>query len=167
MSYLQTDLTLMSACWASEVVFVFKITTSCAITFRLEVLLALVWWNKLKYTYFVLFWLALGDDWHQDCVGWLQQWNYCCAIALDGLACAEFTGIRRTQGRIEFNLASGRNPMQIGALASISSLQLNLHSPERMSESQIMHHLLFTMFYLWVVVYFLIYSWGLKLDGWF
>ena len=57
----------------------------------------------------------------------LQQWNYCCVIALDGLACAEFTGIQRTQGRIEFNQKE--------------CLSLSWSPPSD------------TMFYLWVVVY--------------
>ena len=42
MSYLWTDLTLMSACWASEVVFLFKITTLCAITLDFKFHLPLV-----------------------------------------------------------------------------------------------------------------------------
>ena len=59
------------------------------------------WLNKLKYTYFVLFLLVIGKLTPRLC--WLlQQWNYCCAIALDGLACAEFKEFN--EHKVELNL---------------------------------------------------------------
>ena len=102
------------------------------------------WWNKLKYTYFVFLgwcWVKLAPR-----LCWLLQWwNYCCVIALDGLACAELKEFN--EHKVELNLTL---PM-VKSNADSCTLQYLLFpakvwSPERLSESQLItifsHHVL-------------------------
>ena len=107
------------------------------------------WWNKLKYTYFVFLGWCCMKLTPRLC--WLLQWwNYYCAIALDGLACAEFKEF--DEHKVELNLTW---PMvksnAVRCTCNISTLQLKFdHQKACLSLSWSPSS--DTMFYLWVVV---------------
>ena len=103
------------------------------------------WWNKLKYTYFVFLswhWVKLTPR-----LCWLLQWwNYCCAVALDGLAWAEFD-----EHKVELNLTwamvksnADRCTCNISILQLMFNHQTGCLSLSWSPSSD-------TMFYLWVV----------------
>ena len=106
-------------------------------------------WNKLKYTYFVFLswhWVKLTPR-----LCWLLQWwNYCCAIALDGLACAEFKEF--DEHKVELNLTWPMVKSNADrCTCNISALQLKFdHQKGCLSLSWSPSS--DTMFYLWVVV---------------
>ena len=107
------------------------------------------WWNKLKYTYFVL----LGWCWVKLTLRlcWLLQWwNYCCAIALDGLACAEFKEF--DEHKVELNLTCTVVKSNADrCTCNISTLKLKFnHQKGCLSVSWSPSS--DTMFYLWVGV---------------
>ena len=108
-------------------------------------------WNKLKYTYFVFFLLVMGKLTPRLC--WLLQWwNYCCVIALDRLACAEFKEFKEfNEHKVELNLTW---PMVKSTAewctCNISAFQLKFNHQKgclSLSWSPSSD----TMFYLWVV----------------
>ena len=106
------------------------------------------WWNKLKYTYFLFLcwcWVKLTPR-----LCWLLQWwNYCCVIALDGLACAEFKEF--DEHKIELNLTWPMVKSNADRCTfNISTLQLKFdHQKGCLSLSWSPSS--DTMFYLWVV----------------
>ena len=86
MSYPWTDFAFVSAHWALEVVFVFKITTLCAITFRLKILLSLIvspwrmtlfaglWWLLLLLVWLAAFWsFGFWYFFWISCILWWQS----------------------------------------------------------------------------------------------
>ena len=106
------------------------------------------WWNKLKYTYFVFFLLVMGKLTARLC--WLlQQWNYCCVIALDRLACAEFKEFDEPKVELNLTLSMVKSTAE-QCTCNISTFQLKFdHQKGCLSLSWSPSS--DTVFYLWVV----------------